>query len=63
MQVPLPAAIRMLPNGLLLSGLARIQYNYKGKYMLTGAIRADGASLFWQTEPWGWFPSVLPDGV
>ena len=42
----------------LLSGLARIQYNYKGKYMLTGAIRADGASRFGKQNRWGWFPSV-----
>lgn len=42
----------------LLSGLARVQYNYKGKYMLTGAIRADGASRFGKNSRWGWFPSV-----
>lgn len=30
----------------LLSALARIQYNYLGKYMITGALRADGASRF-----------------
>lgn len=42
----------------LLSGLARVQYNYKGKYMLTGAIRADGASRFGKDNRWGWFPSV-----
>lgn len=42
----------------LLSGLARVQYNYKSKYMLTGAIRADGASRFGENNRWGWFPSV-----
>lgn len=42
----------------LASGLARIQYNYLGKYMLTGAIRADGASRFGKENRWGWFPSV-----
>ncbi len=42
----------------LLSGLARVQYNYKGKYMLTGALRADGASRFGKDNRWGWFPSV-----
>lgn len=42
----------------LLSGLARLQYNYKGKYMLTGAIRADGASRFGKHNRWGWFPSI-----
>ena len=42
----------------LLSGLARVQYNYKGKYMVTGALRADGASRFGKDNRWGWFPSV-----
>ena len=42
----------------LASGLARVQYNYRGKYMLTGAIRADGASRFGADNRWGWFPSV-----
>lgn len=42
----------------LLSGLARVQYNYIGKYMLTGAIRADGSSRFGKDNRWGWFPSI-----
>ncbi|MCC8172322.1 MAG: TonB-dependent receptor [Parabacteroides sp.] len=42
----------------LLSGLARVQYNYSGKYMLTGAVRADGASRFGKNNRWGYFPSV-----
>lgn len=42
----------------LLSGLARLQYNYVGKYMLTAAIRADGSSRFGKDNRWGWFPSV-----
>lgn len=42
----------------LASGLARVQYNYLGKYMLTGAIRTDGASRFGTENRWGWFPSV-----
>lgn len=28
------------------SYLARVQYSYKGKYMASGAIRADGSSRF-----------------
>lgn len=42
----------------LLSALARIQYNYLGKYMITGALRADGASRFGKNNRWGYFPSV-----
>lgn len=42
----------------LLSALARIQYNYLGKYMVTGALRADGASRFGKNNRWGYFPSV-----
>lgn len=42
----------------LLSALARVQYSYKGKYMLSGALRADGSSRFGQNNRWGMFPSV-----
>ncbi len=42
----------------LLSGLARVQYNYLGRYMLSGAVRADGASRFGKDNRWGWFPSI-----
>lgn len=43
---------------MLLSGLARVQYNYEGKYMLSGAVRTDGASRFGKSNRWGWFPSI-----
>lgn len=42
----------------LLSALARAQYNYLGKYMLSAAIRADGSSRFGKDNRWGYFPSV-----
>lgn len=42
----------------LLSGLARVQYSYKSKYMASGAIRTDGASRFGKNNRWGWFPSL-----
>ncbi len=41
----------------LLSGVARVMYNYADKYMLTGTLRADGSSRF-QNKKWGWFPSI-----
>ncbi len=42
----------------LASYLARIQYSYKSKYMLSAAIRADGSSRFGKNNRWGYFPSV-----
>lgn len=42
----------------LLSALARAQYSYKGKYMFSAAIRADGSSRFGKNNRWGTFPSV-----
>lgn len=41
----------------LLSAVARVMYNYKDKYMLTGTFRADGSSRF-TNKKWGYFPSV-----
>ena len=40
------------------SYLARVQYNYEGKYMLSAAIRADGSSRFGKNNRWGYFPSA-----
>ena len=42
----------------LLSALARLQYSYKSKYMLSAALRADGASRFGNNNKWGYFPSL-----
>jgi TonB-linked SusC/RagA family outer membrane protein len=42
----------------LTSFLSRVTYNYQGKYLLTGAIRADGSSRFGSENRWGIFPSV-----
>lgn len=42
----------------LVSFLSRVTYNYKGKYLLTGAIRSDGSSRFGSENRWGTFPSV-----
>ena len=40
------------------SYLVRVQYSYKGKYMASGAIRADGSSRFGKNNRWGYFPSA-----
>ena len=42
----------------MISYLARATYAYKGKYLLSGAIRADGCSRFGADNRWGYFPSA-----
>jgi TonB-linked SusC/RagA family outer membrane protein len=42
----------------LVSAIGRINYSYKGKYLLQGAIRNDGSSLFGANSRYGTFPSV-----
>ncbi len=41
----------------LISYLARVNYNYKLKYLLGVSIRADGSSRFGPDNRWGYFPS------
>ena len=41
----------------MLSGVARVIYNYDNRYMFTGTFRADGSSRFTNNK-WGYFPSV-----
>ncbi|XWW47805.1 TonB-dependent receptor [Fibrella sp. USSR17] len=42
----------------LLSYLARVQYDYDGRYLVSAAIRTDGSSRFGAANRWGSFPSV-----
>ncbi|MDR1370661.1 MAG: TonB-dependent receptor [Dysgonamonadaceae bacterium] len=42
----------------LVSLLARANYVYDGKYMLTATVRRDGSSRFGSKNKWGTFPSV-----
>lgn len=42
----------------LLSYLARATYAYKGKYLTSVALRADGCSRFGKNNRWGYFPSA-----
>ena len=42
----------------LLSYLARVNYSYLNKYVLTASFRADGSSRFGKDNRWGSFPSV-----
>ena len=66
MAVQTAATIQTGPNNTrtniqewsLISYLARVNYDYKGKYLLTAAIRRDGSSRFGSDNRWGNFPSV-----
>ncbi len=42
----------------LLSGLARVNYNYDNKYLISAAARVDGSSLFGPNNKYGFFPSA-----
>lgn len=42
----------------LVSGIARLQYNYMRRYLLTASMRADASSRFGRNNRWGYFPSV-----
>jgi len=42
----------------LTSFLSRLTYNFKGKYLLTAAVRSDGSSRFGSENRWGTFPSA-----
>ena len=42
----------------LLSYMARINYSYEDRYMLTATVRRDGSSRFGKKNRWGTFPSV-----
>ncbi len=41
----------------ILSFLARANYSFQGKYLLTATIRRDGSSRFGENRRWGNFPS------
>ncbi|MDR3118237.1 MAG: SusC/RagA family TonB-linked outer membrane protein, partial [Mediterranea sp.] len=42
----------------MLSYVARVNYAYKGRYLLTVSSRWDGSSKFTEDERWGMFPSA-----
>ena len=48
-------------NGLyctsMMSGLARVNYSYKNRYLFTASIRADGSSIFPEGNKFSYFPS------
>jgi iron complex outermembrane receptor protein len=42
----------------LVSFFGRLNYNFKGKYLITATLRDDGSSRFGSKNRWGLFPSV-----
>lgn len=46
------------PRYTLLSYYGRLNYGYKGRYLLTATLRRDGSSRFAESNRWGLFPSV-----
>lgn len=42
----------------LLSYLARLNYSYRDRYLLTATFRTDGSSRFGKNNKWGMFPSA-----
>lgn len=42
----------------LLSYMARVNYSYEDRYLLTATIRRDGSNRFGKKHRWGTFPSV-----
>ena len=45
------------PQYTLISYYGRLNYNFKGKYLFTAALRTDGSSKFNPENRWGVFPS------
>ncbi len=46
------------PDNKLMSFFSRVLYDYQGKYLFTGTLRADGSSKFTPGNQWGYFPSA-----
>ncbi len=46
------------PDRKLLSFFGRVNYDYKGKYLVSATYRADGSSKFAKGNRWGYFPSA-----
>jgi TonB-dependent starch-binding outer membrane protein SusC len=51
------AGTQTLNEWSLLSAMARVNYSYESKYLLTATIRRDGSSRFGRNYRWGSFPS------
>lgn len=46
------------PQNTLVSFYSRLNYSYKGRYLLTATVRRDGSSRFSEENRWGVFPAL-----
>ena len=53
-----PEQIEQFVPATLRGYLARANYAYDGKYLLTGTFRRDGSSRFGPNNRWGVFPAM-----
>ena len=51
------SAQTLIGENYLVSYVGRVNYDYKGKYLLSGAIRRDGLSVWAPGKKWATFPS------
>ena len=54
--VPQTTSVK-LQGSTLMSFLARVNYQYRGRYLFTFSMREDGSSKFAKGNRWGFFPS------
>lgn len=47
----------LIGENMLISYLARVNYDFAGKYLLSGAVRRDGLSVWAPGKKWATFPS------
>ena len=52
------AAVKYAMEDRLFSFFGRVNYDYKGRYSVSGTMRADGSSKFAPGNQWGYFPSA-----
>ncbi len=45
-------------ENLLIGYFARLNYNYKEKYILSASVRREGSSKFGENHKWGTFPAI-----
>ncbi len=57
-EVVAPSISGQFQNWATAGYFARLNYNYKEKYLLEANIRYDGTSRFQSDKRWQWFPSV-----
>lgn len=55
---PKPGVGSSASRNEMASFFGRFNYSFKGRYLLTATLRADGASNFAKEHRWGYFPSV-----